>query len=155
MVLPRQFPRVRSEFANEAGWGTLSADLRRYELATPTLPGPILGVSRAIGCIHVGRASLIVRVDGGHLRAPVKELLKMLTAKAPVHLDSAVSGPAEYIGNIVSWLEEEQRSGFLERTYTTATILVAVSDHEAWTWLVSPHGVVRGRPDATVGAERN
>jgi hypothetical protein len=46
----------------------------------------------------------------------------------------------ERIQVVVSWLENEWGSGFLQRTYITATIVVAVSDDEVWTWLGSPHG---------------
>jgi hypothetical protein len=77
--------------------------------------------------------------------------VKSVAGEASGYLNAlAAAGPAEYMANVVSWLEQEQRSGSLEHSYTTATLVVAVSDSEAWTWLVSPHGLVHGRPDGVV-----
>lgn len=135
---------VRSEFVENATWGPLSSKLRRYEIAIPATPGPSLNISDVIGCVHAGRSSLMVRIGGGHLKAPTSELLRRLVDEAPARLKVPSIGPAEYTRLIVSWLEREQRSGYLERSYTTATLLVAISDVELWTWLVCPHGLVHG-----------
>jgi hypothetical protein len=58
-----------------------------------------------------------------------------------------MASASDQIGKLVSWLELERESGFLERSYITASIILAVSDREVWTWLVSPHGLIQGTPD--------
>lgn len=150
MAASRTLPPLRADFQEDSEWGPLSPGLHRYEIATPELLGPIHSISRTVGCVHTARASLILRIGGGHLQAPTEELLRTLIDKAPVRLAALTTGPAKFIANVVAWLEEEQRSGFLERSYTTATLLVVVSDSEAWTWLTSPHGLVHGRADGVV-----
>jgi len=47
----------------------------------------------------------------------------------------------------VGWLEKEHEDGFLSRSYTTATLIIAVSDSIIWTWSFCPHGVAHGSPD--------
>ena len=150
MTASSTLPPLRTEFTVDSEWGPLSSALRRYEIATPEIPGPVDAISRTVGCIHAARASLIVRIGGGHLRAPTEEIFETLVDEAPAQLGAMASGPAEYVTKVVSWLEKQQQAGFLERSYTTATLLVAVSDSEAWTWLVSPHGLVHGRPGGVV-----
>lgn len=138
---------VRSEFTEDRTWGPL-ARARRYELSTPSVTGPIHGISETVGCVHGARSSLIVRIGGGHLRAPSVDLLRQVAQEAPSYLDAASDRPAEHVRTLVSWLEHQQQAGFLERAYLTATVIVAVSDEEVWVWLVSPHGIVHGSPDA-------
>lgn len=144
-----QLPRVRSEFENSTRLAHLGR-LRRYEVEPPTVTGEIRGISETVGCTHGRRASVIARVGGGHLRSSREELLRQLLEGARLRLDETYArtqNASEQIAEVVSWLEREKDSGFLERAYITATIILAVSDDEVWTWLVSPHGLVKGAPD--------
>jgi hypothetical protein len=80
------------------------------------------------------------------LQSPPDELLPTVLAAAEEQLAVHREGPLEYLNAIVSWLEAEHRVGRLHRSYTTATIAVAISRHEVWTWFVCPHGVMHGSP---------
>ena len=53
---------------------------------------------------------------------------------------------------MIGWLEAEYRSGYLQRSFTTAILLIAVSDGEVWVWLVSPNGIAHGSPTSMVFA---
>ncbi len=75
-------PPFRAELMEGTPWGPLSAQLRRYELATPELPGPLLGQDPTFGCVHGARASLVVRIGGGHLWAPLEEILRRVPNEA-------------------------------------------------------------------------
>lgn len=144
-----QLPAIRAQFESTTVLGRLEG-LRRYELAPPTVAGEIRGISDTVGCAHARRASVIVRVGGGHLGSSRDELLRRVLDEARSRLDAtSVHTPeaSKQIARLVSWLEVERESGFLERAYITATIILAVSDDEVWTWLVSPHGLVHGTPD--------
>lgn len=144
-----QLPPIRSEFDNSTTLGRTNG-LRRYEVAPPTVKGEIRGISEAVGCAHARRASLIARVGGGHLRGSREELLRRVLEEARLRLDATYArtqNANDQIAELVSWLERERESGFLERAYITATIILAVRDDEVWTWLVSPHGLVRGMLD--------
>jgi hypothetical protein len=138
---------TRSEFIADQPWGN-SAGVRRYEMATPLVEdvGETKSAMAAISdvaCFHAARSSLILRVGGGHLRAPRDRILAELSKLAPSRLTtSGTAGPAHYVDRVVSWLEQEQQDGILERSYTTATLVVAVGNGEVWTWQASPHGLV-------------
>lgn len=139
-------PRLRAEFTSSTELGALTGQLRRFEIVTPLISGPPHGISQHFGCVHTGRCSVLLRVGGGHLRAPAEDLLARLRDDLPAHLGSTNGHPAESIRGVVAWLEHEQRVGYLERAYVTATILFAVSDAEVWAWNVGPNGVLRGGP---------
>jgi hypothetical protein len=47
---------------------------------------------------------------------------------------------------MINWLESEQAEGFLENSYTTASLVAAPAGTEAWVWTMSPHGVAVGSP---------
>ena len=66
-------------------------------------------------------------------------------ADAAERLRRGSSGPVEHIERVVSWLEGEQRSGILEQSYTTASLVTVVDDSAVWTWHVGPHGAACGR----------
>jgi hypothetical protein len=144
-----QLPPIRAEFDNNTVLARVGG-LRRYEVEPPKVTGEIRGISEAVGCTHGPRASVIARVGGGHLRNSREELLGRLLEEARLRLDATCAqtqNASDQIAQLVSWLERERESGFLERAYITATIILAVSDDEVWTWLVSPHGLVQGTPD--------
>lgn len=144
-----QLPSVRSEFESATLLSQVER-LRRYEVRPPFAAGEIRGISEAVGCTHARRASVLARVGGGHLLGSREELLARLLEEARSRLDASCArtpSAGALIGQLVSWLENERESGFLQRAYITASIILAVSDHEVWTWLVSPHGLIAGPPD--------
>lgn len=135
---------VISDFIDDARWGRITSELKRYEIVTPLVQGSSGGRSEeGIGAIHGERSSLIVRIGGGHLRAPPAELLDRMRVVARDRLGALGDGPVDHVASVVAWLEAEQREGLLERSYTTATLLVAVDDAEIWSWHSGPHGLVR------------
>lgn len=140
----KTIPPPRMEFVGDPAWGLLSPTVRRFEITTPARSGPVLGISEVFGAVHVGRCSLVIRIGGGHLRASREDLLARIRTDAKDRLQHGSSTPVEHVERVVSWLEEEQRSGILEHSYSTASLIVAVSASEAWTWHVGPHGAACG-----------
>ena len=122
--------------------------LRRWEASfAGRCRSPVLVGLSGVG--HARRASFLLGLGGAALPAPHGELLARLLEEAPRHLDVLEGGPAHTVERFVAWLEHERLHGFLSpRAHLTATLVLAVSDREVWTWHVSPHGVALGTLDA-------
>jgi len=68
--------------------------------------------------------------------------MEELSIGGTVKLAQLEDDPREHILRVAAWLENEVTSGRLARSYTTATLIVAVSDSEVAAWTMSPHGVM-------------
>lgn len=139
---------LRSEFPEDGLWGSLPSSMRRYEVRSPPPHAPAGGrfIPATVGCVHGTRASLMVRIGGGHLVAPAEELLGRLQLEGPSRLDERHESPSAFFQAMVGWLELEHTEGFLRNSYTTASLLAATAGNEAWIWTMSPHGVATGSP---------
>ena len=151
---PAQRERLGSsvaEFPEDGLWGSLPSSMRRYEVRSPPPHAPAGGrfIPATVGCVHGTRASLMVRIGGGHPRhlvAPAGELLGRLQLEGPSRLDERHESPSAFFQAMVGWLEAQHTEGFLRNSYTTASLLAATAGNEAWIWTMSPHGVATGSP---------
>lgn len=135
-------PPMRNEISEGAAWGKLTERVYVHELATPTITGPLERSQESVGCIYFARTVLLVRVSGGMLAASPRQLVGEL-AKARRNLEQRAPTPASQLRATVSWLEEQQREGPLNRSYSTASIIV--SGEEVWSWHVGPTAPSPGR----------
>jgi hypothetical protein len=134
---------MRNELSEIAAWGKMTKRLYVHELATPAMSGSLERSQESVGCAYFDRTVLLVRVSGGMLAASPRHLVAEL-AKAGKKLEQRQPTPARQLRATVSWLEEQQREGLLHRSYSTASIIITVSNEEVWSWHVGPHGTFSG-----------
>lgn len=137
-----------SSFPEPGSWEPLARTLRRYEVRSPEPRDGPKGrfLSSTVGCIHGTRASLVVRIGGGHLVAPPEDLLERLRREGPSRLDQLDETPSAFFRAMIGWLELEHAEGFLHNSYTTASLVAAAAGTKVWIWTMSPHGIASGTP---------
>ena len=138
--------RMKNEISETAAWGELTERFYVHELSSPTISGPLACPSTgSVGCAYFDRTILLIRIGGGHLVAPPKQLVAEITKIASKRERQPT--PASQLRATINWLDEEQREGLLQRSFATVSVLVIVSSVEILSWHVGPHGTFSGAMD--------
>ena len=90
---------------------------------------------------------LMIGFSGGNLKAPPEVILEQLKSRFRSQLSQRLATPLQQVITCLSWLEQENHHGVLERCIVGLILIIKIDRSRLWIWRVGGNGILTGGSD--------